>query len=480
MQGSLAQRLWPYLALAIFFAASAVLRPLIPTAETRYLTVAWEMFQRRDFLLLTLNFAPYYHKPPLLFWLIDAGWALFGVHRVVALGVIYVIAAATLHLTVVLTRTMFPDSQAPDSQAIAARTAWLTLGGAVFLIYSSLVYMDVLQAAFVLAFMISTIRFARRGGMTSAILAGVWVGLGILAKGPVMFVHILWPVALYPLWRNPERDLGNRAFYKGCGVMLAASVVTVALWLGPVLVLADENFLYNLIWRQSAERISGSLDGAHPRPFWYYLQYLPLILLPWVLSPGFWKARPLAIFRAMRAARSEEYRMVRLLLLWFVGVFVTFSLIAGKQPHYLVPEAMLAPILFACFMTGVSLPLIRNVAIGMVALFIVGQAVAAFTVFDRLDLKPLAAYVAARPDAPWAYAGQYEGEVNFLARRTTPLTELKADEAGSWLAAHPNGYVIEKSKDLSSTDPAIVFSQKADSGRYAVWAGSDTPERKAP
>lgn len=468
------ERFGPYLVLAVFFAASAFLRPLIPTAETRYLTVTWEMFQRRDFLLLTLNFEPYYHKPPLLFWLIDAGWAIFGVHRVVALGVVYVIAAVTLHLTVRLAKTMFPDSR-----ALAERAPWLTLGGAVFLIYASLIYMDILQAAFVLAFMISAIEFARGGGMKQAVLAGAWIGLGILAKGPVMFVHILWPVLLYPLWRGPGRDLGPAAFYRGFGIMILASIAVVALWLGPVLVLADENFLYNLIWRQSAERISGSLDGAHPRAFWYYLQFLPILLLPWICSPGLYRSSPLASLRQARETRPDDYRMIRLLAFWFAGVFVTFSLISGKQPHYLVPEALLLSVLFACFMTRVSLPLIRNVAIGMVGLFIVGQAVSAFTVFDRLDLKPLAAYVHDRPQAPWAYAGAYEGEVNFLARRTAPVAEIGEDEADAWLAAHPDGYVIAKTKEPVSSFPHAVFDQPADSGRYVVTAGPETQEGKA-
>lgn len=474
MRRSVGERLAPYLALGLFFAASAFLRPLIPTAETRYLTVAWEMFLRRDPLLLTLNFEPYYHKPPLLFWLINASWAVFGVHRAAALGMIFLIAAATFHLAVRLARAMFPDSQ-----EIAARLPWLTLGGVVFLIYSSLVYMDILQAAFVLAFMIALLGFARGGGLTSAILAGVAVGLGILAKGPVMFVHVLWPIVLYPLWRNPDRDLRSPQFFKGCLVMLLACVATVALWLGPVLVLADENFLYNLIWRQSAERISGSLDGAHPRPFWYYLQFLPVMLLPWIFSPGIYRASPLARLKRLRAEQPDAFRMVRLLALWFAGVFVTFSLISGKQPHYLVPEAMLLPILFAWFMTGISLPLIRGVAVGMVGLFVVGQAVAALTVFDRLNLAPLAAYVHARPDAPWAYAGTYEGEVNFLARRTAPVAEIEEDEADTWLAAHPDGYVIRKTKAPATSIPHAVFDQPADSGRYVVAAGTGTPEGKA-
>src|SRR6218665_1598985 len=40
----------------------------LPVDETRYLAVAWEMWDRGSFLLPLLNGEPYAHKPPLLFW----------------------------------------------------------------------------------------------------------------------------------------------------------------------------------------------------------------------------------------------------------------------------------------------------------------------------------------------------------------------------------------------------------------------------
>ena len=79
-------RLLPYLALAAFFAVSIAVRPLLPVDETRYLSVSWEMFLRQNFLVPTLNFEPYFQKPPLLFWLIDLAWSVFGVSRIAAVG----------------------------------------------------------------------------------------------------------------------------------------------------------------------------------------------------------------------------------------------------------------------------------------------------------------------------------------------------------------------------------------------------------
>ena len=63
----------------LFAVASIWLRPLWPVDETRYASVAWEMWLRGDFLVPYINGEPYSHKPPLLFWLIHAG--LGGVRR---------------------------------------------------------------------------------------------------------------------------------------------------------------------------------------------------------------------------------------------------------------------------------------------------------------------------------------------------------------------------------------------------------------
>ena len=55
-------------------------RSYLPIDETRYVTVAWNMFLNHDFLVPYLNGETYSHKPPLLFWLMNLGWALFGVN----------------------------------------------------------------------------------------------------------------------------------------------------------------------------------------------------------------------------------------------------------------------------------------------------------------------------------------------------------------------------------------------------------------
>ncbi|MCB1469909.1 MAG: glycosyltransferase family 39 protein [Rhizobiaceae bacterium] len=454
---------WPYAALALFFALSTLLRPLIATAETRYLSVAWEMVLRKNYFLMTLNFEPYYHKPPLFFWLIAGAWEIFGVHRSVATALLFLIASLAVFLTTRLATTMFPDSP-----GIEKRTPWMVVGSVAFLSYASLIYLDVLQAVLVLGFTLCVIAFARSGRHWRAAAAGLFLGLGILAKGPVMIVHVIWPVILYPLWKDPNGGLSLRSFYQGCATIIAVSLVPVACWLGPLVAKADPDFLYNLLWRQTVERVSGSLDGAHPQPVWFYLMLLPIVILPWGIAPDLLKTKPWRAMRQIASPQSSDMRMLRLLVLWLAGVFVTLSVVSGKQPHYLIPAVPLLMIVFAYFLRDSRLTRIRNTALAMIALFVAGQAIAAATVFDRLNLVPLASFMKERENADWAYAGRYQGEFNYLARLRRPVSVIAQADAESWLCAHPEGYAIIKSRTPLPSSEGIVFSQPANNGAYYV------------
>mgnify|MGYP003351169847 CR=1 FL=1 len=68
------------LLLLFVLAASLLGRPDIPIDETRYVSVAWEAWRGGDWLIMHMNGQAYHHKPPLLFWIIQAGWAIFGVN----------------------------------------------------------------------------------------------------------------------------------------------------------------------------------------------------------------------------------------------------------------------------------------------------------------------------------------------------------------------------------------------------------------
>ena len=64
-----------------WLAATAWLRPLSLPDEGRYVGVALEMLWSGNWLVPTLERLPYFHKPPLFYWLTAASMAVFGINE---------------------------------------------------------------------------------------------------------------------------------------------------------------------------------------------------------------------------------------------------------------------------------------------------------------------------------------------------------------------------------------------------------------
>src|SRR5512133_1484795 len=108
------------LACCLIVVATAVafsVRPLMPIDETRYVSVAWEMWLRGDFVLPIKNGLPYSHKPPFMMWLYQAGWALFGVEEWWPRLVSPLFSIANLFLTASLARRLGPGRSGIDGGA---------------------------------------------------------------------------------------------------------------------------------------------------------------------------------------------------------------------------------------------------------------------------------------------------------------------------------------------------------------------------
>jgi 4-amino-4-deoxy-L-arabinose transferase-like glycosyltransferase len=84
-----------------------------------------------------------------------------------------------------------------------------------------------------------------------------------------------------------------------------------------------------IFWGQSAGRMVESF--AHRRPFWFYLPFIPAFILPWLFTRPFWQG-----MKDIRVLAQTEPGL-RFILSWIIPAFVAFSLISGKQVHYIVP-----------------------------------------------------------------------------------------------------------------------------------------------
>ena len=307
------------LALVIAVAGAVLLpliRPVLPVDETRYLTVAWEMYRDGNMIVPHLNGAIYGHKPPLLFWLINLVWSVTGVSEVAA----RMVAPAFGVLAVALTWRL-GDRLFADRPGLGGRAALVLSTTGVFALYGSLTMFDTMLASATLIGVLALLRLDA-GARGPAMLAfGAALAFGVLAKGPVILVHLM-PLALTrPIWTLSANGPGTRDWYRRVAAGFGIGLALVALWIVPAAVLGGPDYRAEVLWRQSAGRMVNAFD--HARPVWFFVAILPLLLWPWAWRP--------AALRALFRQALWADRRARMLGVWGIGTVVLFSLISGKQ-----------------------------------------------------------------------------------------------------------------------------------------------------
>ncbi len=492
----------------LFLTFLVALRPLMPLDETRYLSVAWEMHLSGDPFHLTRNFEPYAHKPPLLFWIINLVWMVTGVSEFAARLVGPGFAVLCLWATARLGRALWTGD--------SGLTAALVLAGfSLFAAYGTATMFDAMLTVTVLLGALCLWRACQSGGRWGDWAGlGLALGVGVLAKGPVVLLHLLPMVLMVRFWAPDRPALPVRI--KGMALALVVAVALVAVWLIPTLLTADAAFRHELLWTQSAARVQGGL--RHDRPVWFLLALLPILLFPWGWAAGFWRSVPRAV---------QRDPAMRFLAIWAISAPVLFSLIASKQLHYLLPElpavalmiarlsgnsqmrrlslapwvglglavvlallpfvwakglpATITPPMLLAVATAVAalslaalrLPFVTGHLLlggGLVAaLFGLGWSGNAFAPFDPLSMT---AYLKRPADGLAVIGMPYNAEFNFVARLEAPVA-LPSDKGAlaAWARAHPDGMIFGPvSRDL--LDPAPQAEVFFNGRRMGVWPAS--------
>lgn len=446
---------------ALFWLMAVLLFPAFPVDETRYLTVAWEMHHSGNPLLLTLNGAPYSHKPPLLFWLINAVWSVTGLHagaaRIVPLAGMMIVFG----LTALLARRLYPEKQ--NLPPVAA-LLWLSMPPVM--IYGTLIMFDILMTVFVLTGLLALVMAVKdKHSWRPWIWLGLALGGGALTKGPVVLVYLGSVAAALPLARLcRDTDYSTVRWYGRLIVSLIIGTAIGLAWAVPAAIEGGPDYARMIFWGQSAGRMVSSFD--HDRPFWFYLPLLPLAVLPWLAWPSAW--------RAVRVIRRPFDDLSFRFLVVAAGVpFIIFSLISGKQPHYLVPllppvAIMMAAILTRTFEDTRHLQKHLLLIIGVVAVMLSLTALyQKDKIFAQLDLQPLARAVQSYRDKPLAWVRKYAGEIGFYGRLTTPIESLERDQLEDWFAAHTDGYALVRYRDDSEIEGYdIVYRQPYKANKY--------------
>ncbi|OGW80578.1 MAG: hypothetical protein A3C47_00975 [Omnitrophica bacterium RIFCSPHIGHO2_02_FULL_51_18] len=410
--------------------------PLLDRDEPRFSEGSREMLERGDFLVPRFNNQERYDKPPLFYWCQAASYRLFGENDFAA---------------------RFPSSLA------AALTALLVFGFGARLAGKKTGF----WAAALFTLSIQTLILARAATadmvLTLFYTLAVWsawellakrsffwwlsfytaLSLGFLAKGPIAFLPLL---SVYIFMRAKGIQDFFTKFLPFPGILL--SLFLIALWAVPAFRETHGEYFRLGIGKHVIERSFHPLENHGAKSFLGYAATLPFYLVTLFLSFFPWSMHLPRAAGLLKKHPSAEHAY-----LWFqtAPVFLLFSLLRTKLPHYTFPAFPLLSLLLAglWFKENLSTRRLARASVVMTLLTLVlSMAVfprLSFTSPSRRLAQESAQYL--KPDMPFASVDYNEPSLVWYFRKYlrtwhTGLNKEKApafmEEAGPRVCVMPS------------------------------------------
>jgi len=327
---------------------------LVDETPPLFAASARAMAETGDWLIPRVNGLPRYDKPPLVYWLMGALYALPGQQAWNPLGtwaarLPSALASVALMLGLAHTLLRWPQgSRAPGATALAAALAYGL--SPLALVWGRIAVSDALLAGCLGFSLLLSWRCYAAGGRRWW-QAWLVLGLAVLAKGPVAVVLLGFTLLLFG-WL--QADLG--ALWARLRPLpgLALTALVALPWYGLALLVEGEPFWQSFFGYHNLQRFTAVVNN-HLAPWWFFgpvlviasLPVTPLLLLglaqglgrlrwPWL------PAEPLA----------PEQSLQRFAACWLLAVLLFFTAAATKLPSYWLPATPAAGLLVALAAQG--------------------------------------------------------------------------------------------------------------------------------
>jgi 4-amino-4-deoxy-L-arabinose transferase-like glycosyltransferase len=387
-----------FVAVAIIDSLGNNTLPLVDRDEPRFAEASREMQQSGDFVVPRVNGEYRFDKPPLIYWCQAGAARLFGESDFSVRFPSVLFAAATVVLTAMWGARLYGPKIGLWSGAIFGTCLQLFIHGRAAVADMPMIFF------FLSATWIAWERITKPRSRWLWFAFYISLALGFLAKGPIALLPILFPV-IFCL--SQKRAFSFHAGSAFLGTVLM--VLVVGAWGIPALIATRGEFFAIGIGRHVVMRSVAPMQSHGANGLIGYLLSLPFYLFtiffsffPWsIFLPG-------TISRLRRGVDLPE----RYLLGGIALVFLVFTLIQTKLPHYTLPAFPLLAILTAKYLDSVVLVRSRLQPPGDSALvgFLPWATVVLYVLVALIGFSLVASYFPSK--------AAYESAKQFLTRET--------------------------------------------------------------
>lgn len=348
--------------MVLFHLAGTWSLPLIDRDEPRFAEASREMIQRADYVVPYFNNQLRLDKPALAYWAQVASYRIFGESDFSA-RFPSAIAAALVALVI------FAWSRRNGATSVGWWAAIIFTLSLQTFVHAKAAVADMWLVLFMTlahwsGYELLTRSFPPAARQTPVRLGPIapyhptrwWLtfylslAFGFLAKGPIAWIPLLTVGATIILARDWQLARHFK-FLRGILLMLAV----VALWGIPALVRTHGEFLAIGIGRHVISRSVATMEGHGASSFGMYLLLIPFYFVtifvsffPWSIKLP-WLIRQL--WRQKRAGIADpgysRSQLDNYLITGIAIIFVIFTLVATKLPHYTLPAFPLLALLLA-------------------------------------------------------------------------------------------------------------------------------------
>lgn len=316
-----------FLSLYIFLGIPlAILRFPDIRNEMKYLVITQSMLSSKNFWVLRYFSDLYPDKPPLYFWILGISQKIFGSY---AFNLSIILGSLLPSLIITIFFYKFIKNFLEDREAFYISSLLCTLP--YFLGVSLFLRMDMLMSCFIFLSIYLFFNFYYNFtpiNFKNLSLFYLFIFLGVFTKGIAGFFIPIITIFTFLIFEKNLKFVKN--IYLPYGIFFILSLFI--LWFFKIYSSdLGKEYISLLLGQETVGRIVNS--KAHIKPFYYYLEQLPLLTFPYTLITV---GSLIFYIRRIKTWKNWE-KLEKISFCYLLFPFLGFSLASGKLSIYLLP-----------------------------------------------------------------------------------------------------------------------------------------------
>lgn len=286
--------------------------------EINFAEAAREMILSGNYLTVTIDFQPFWEKPPLYIWMQVLSMKVFGVTEFAARFPNIICGVFTLLLLFNIGKKIYNVNFA---------TIWVLayLGALLPQVYFMSGIIDPFYNLFIFLALFSAFKFWTNKLGRHLLLAAFWTGMAVLTKGPVALLILFLIIGVHSLSVGGNRVLQSVFNSRVGWLSIALFLVICSLFYGAEFMQHGPTFFTEFI--DYHLRLLGTSEAGHAQPFYYHFIVLLIGCLP----------VSILMFGGFSGGEKDEHHQsdfTKLMKIMFFVVLFIFSIVTTKIIHY--------------------------------------------------------------------------------------------------------------------------------------------------